>query len=1513
MGLSELLAAFVPMDRRQAMAEGRSLPTRSRGAVLFADISGFTPLTEALEKAFGARRGGEELTRHLNGIFAALIGEVHRFRGSVIGFTGDALMCWFDDDDGVRAASCGWRLQQITKGFQAISIGAGASVLSIKVAVAGGSARRFRVGDPQIQLLDALLGDVLDRAAQAEAHTAPGELVVTREVAMALGARAEIREQAGGTAVVAAFGRVAEPDPWPPIDPSSLPEEELRPWVLPAVCDRLRSGQGAFLAEIRQAAALFLRFGGLDFEGDRSVDEKLDAYVRWVQHVLGRFEGCLLQLTIGDKGAYFYAAFGVPTAQEDVVHRALAAACALRSPPQHLSFIESTQIGISHGPMRSGAYGSDACRTFGALGDETNVAARLMMRAEHGQIVVSERIVDAGRAMFRFDPLGIVTLKGKDAMPLFALGGRRRARQSTRLRAGRVMGESSAVSALTVMVGRTAERAVFHRAIDRFHAGDERVTVLVEGEAGLGKSRLLADVLDYARLKTSPPLRLLFANAEGIERSTPYFAWRGVFAQLFSVDPLAEPGSIVKDILERLPPTLLPLSSLLNPLLEVLLPETAGSAQLGSLRPARIPRYLTQVLAALLGKDRAFLVVEDAHWLDPSSWALLDLVRRELPGLMIIVTTRPLDEPPSAYQSLRGDVATEVVRLEAMSPDEAVTLVCNRLGVDELPESVRALISAKAEGNPFFAEEVAFALRDANLIRIQGGVCHVLSPLDGVRFPDTIEGVVTSRIDRLAPVEQLTLKVASVVGRAFRSSTLEDIFPIPRERDLVPESLDALTRLDLTVCDAPLPELTYTFKHAVTLEVSYNLMLFEQRRPLHEAVADWYERVHADDLRQFYAVIAHHRFQAIAGLARPDERRAHAAAVALVRAGRQSLETGATSESISLLGRALPILEMLPASRQRSALELDVRCALGASLAVVRGPTHAQVRVEFDRARELCDELGDPTRLFEALYGLWYSNLTSAMRKGALEFSAQLLEVAERTKAPTLLALAHQAVGSTAVGDGDHAKALDHLDRVLVIAKQPGAFAGALSQARDPVVVTHLYRAWAHLFMGRVDSAVADCETAVELAHAVSHPLTLTQALIFAALTRRYRREHELAESSAQRAMALATEHGFPFWIGVVASAFGWIAIERGDYMAGIATLQRTMLRNREEGVFPVVTGPMIADLIHAFTCLGRYDEAITLLDEFNKMLEIRLAAYGAPEVFRREGELWAKMGDHARAGAAMRRARDLAVAQGAKLLELRAAVTLARYRRERGEADDGHLQRIYDSYPEGHETRDMVDARGLLDDRNGRDVTTSRSTRRPDIEGAAAYVVNRLERELGSQLKYHCVGHTRDDVLPAALRLAKAHGLAPEDELLLHAGALFHDLGFIECRKGHEAVGVRIARETLPGFGFDASQIERIAGIIMATKLPQTPTTLLERLLADADLDVLGREDFFEKNDALRRELAAHGHVVTDVGWWTQQLSFLTTHGYFTEVAASLRGPGKALNAAEMQRRLLQATAARQ
>ncbi len=863
------LDVYIPTDRLAALARNQTLADRATGAALFADISGFTPLTEALASELGPQRGAEELSLQLDKVYDKLIGAVHHYGGSVIGFSGDAITCWFDADDGRRAIASAVLMQRMLA-FQDVPRTPGGKVfrISIKVAVTTGPVRRFVVGRPDIQAMDVLAGGILDRLAAAEHQAQQGEVVVSAAALAPFSAQALIREwrtDAAGerVAVIDDFKLDVPSSPWP-LD-LTVSSAIARNWVPALVYIRLQSGQGQFLAELRPAVTLFLKFSGIDYDGDDAAGQKLDAFIRWVQTIADRVEGSLLQLTIGDKGSYLCIVFGAPIAHEDDAARAVSAALDLRKPPAEIGFIKDIQIGIGRGQMRVGDYGSATRRTYAALGKDTNIAARLMERALPGQILMTSRIAQSLSEQFELLPLEEpLVLKGvAEPIKVFTVNVRRY--EPLRYMPKR--------RSLTTMVGRAQEQATLAAQLQSLLDGQSS-SVIIEGEAGTGKSRLVADLLVKSQ---ESAVKILIGEADAVEKSTPYYAWRPIFTQVLGLDTSfneAEetarsqwPAHAVAR-LEEISPDLPRLAPLLNAVLPLDMPENELTLQMtGEVRAANTHQLLLDILNHAAQTTPLLLVLDDGHWLDSASWALIRLVSRDVHPALLIVAARPLpDPPPAEYTYLITTAGATVIQIGTLSAADVDQLICERLGVDALPRPVADLIHQKAEGHPFFSEELAYALRDAGLIEVSAGKCQIAAAtldLAALDFPDTIQDVITSRIDHLTPQQQLALKVASVIGRLFAYRTLNDIHPIQGDKPYLPDTLDKLDRLDLTPLEIPGPDPTYIFKHIITQEVAYNLMTFTQKRNLHRMVAEWFEQAHATDLSPFYPYLAYHWQRAV--------------------------------------------------------------------------------------------------------------------------------------------------------------------------------------------------------------------------------------------------------------------------------------------------------------------------------------------------------------------------------------------------------------------------------------------------------------------------------------------------------------------------------------------------------------------------------------------------------------------------------------------------------------------------
>lgn len=905
------LDMFIPEDRRQALTRGESLPTRMHGAVLFADLSGFTRLTGIFSKELGPQRGAEALNQLLDPIYTELVNAIHDHRGSVIVISGDGITCWFDQDDGSRATTCAFVMQKIVAQDGTISIPGGQKVsFGIKIALSVGSVQRFLVGDPNIQLFEALAGGELDRVVSIHEALDKGEVAISGELLMKFEEQVHVlswRQTAEGDrfAVVEELTKLAKPEPWTQIP--TLEDEAALKWVHRSVYSRIEAEEIEFLTELRQAVPLFVKFAGIDYDHDETAGQKLDQFMRVVQSVLERYEGYLCQLTIGGKTTNVFIAFGAPIAHEDNVDRALAAAIKLKEETTQLGFIQPVQIGLTQGQLWAGAHGGSAARTYSVMGPEVNLAHRLMGRAEPGQILVSPHVAEMA-PNYSFKQLSPINFKGiEKPMSPFVLLGRPKMQ--------------SAVVDRNTMFGRATERSILTMklmGLTNAHQSEPAGIVLIEGEAGIGKSRLLADFMEQAKQSN---VRVLYGEADPIESRTQYYAFRSILEMLFNISDIEDTQvaqshvrhAITDDkfLLERAP--------LLGEILPLHWQDNELTRQMsGESRAISIREVVLHILRNLLSEHESMIptviILDDAQWLDSATWSLIEYIDAEVPSILWLIAMRPFEEYEmgtqieESCQRLRTNPLTQYLHLASLSLGDTAHLVEQRLGVKAVPLYVLEFIRLRSQGNPFFTEQVAYALRDAGIIRIDKNEAFIdfaADELNRIDFPATVQGIITSRIDRLSPAQQLTLKVASVIGRVFLLKILENVHPNKISPTTLNEQLDFLTRLGITDLEVPTPELTYFFKHVITREVIYNLLTFAQRKQLHRAIAEWYDRNYLEDQSPYYSRLAHHWLKGEA---------IEKAIYFLDKAGERALELYANEEVVRFISAATELDEQTAGS-----------------------------------------------------------------------------------------------------------------------------------------------------------------------------------------------------------------------------------------------------------------------------------------------------------------------------------------------------------------------------------------------------------------------------------------------------------------------------------------------------------------------------------------------------------------------------------------------------------------------
>ncbi|MDX1571603.1 MAG: adenylate/guanylate cyclase domain-containing protein [Xanthomonadales bacterium] len=936
-------------------------------AVMFADISGFTPLTEQLAEKGAA--GAEQLTQILNDYFTHLISIVRDHGGDVLKFAGDALIAiWRDRDEEQdlafacwRASQCGLEIQHQLKDYKADGF-----PLALRIAIGAGPTAMAHIGGILGRWEFIISGRPLEQVGIVSDHIEPGRVGLSAELWALLERHTDAAPQ--GSAVsdeirdLGAVAELARRRNWPRPHMEGVHADALRRYLPGAIVARIGAGLDEYLGELRRITILFVNLPDLNYRTDVA---DAQAVMEDLQRCTYRYEGSINKLSVDDKGVSLLAATGLPPlAHEDDPDRGVKIALAIRAALGQRGLRSS--IGVSTGRVYCGAVGSNERREYTIMGDAVNLAARLMQAADGG-ILCDEATRERTRGEVDFGASQMRTLKGKThPTRVFEPTGLSKKLQGARPD--------------QFMVGRERERGHLADRLEALLESDESSIVIVEAEAGMGKSVLAEDFLVSAG---KAPVNLHFGSADAIEKATNYFVWQRILRRALSSGEEGDPAELTRRAVSALEEAGLPhLAPVLNDVLPLGIGENELTAQMdGEVRAANTRNALVRTIEHCGAHQHHVVVIDDAHWMDSASWATLLRLIQDLQPLLVTLFTRPISDPLLEYSQIAGSPRCSELRLSAMLPAEIIALVCSNLGIKSLPNRVAGLILERAEGHPYFSEEIGYALRDAGVFEIADGQCRLTdagADLSTVDLPDSIEGIITSRIDRLSASESMTAKVASAIGRVFPVDLLRGIHPA-RNSEQIAADLAVLESLELTPRESPPPRLSYVFKHIITRDVCYGMMPHRQRETLHQGIAEWYEAHHAD-VKHHYPLLAHHWEAA----GKPDR-----AVEYLEKAAEQALAIYANKEAIEFLNQALALAgEQVDRVRRGYWL----RCIGQAQRDLVR---FDDALVTLDRAREAldCPMPKGSLALLGAVLGQalrqWWHALRGRLRQGDADEQAR--------------------------------------------------------------------------------------------------------------------------------------------------------------------------------------------------------------------------------------------------------------------------------------------------------------------------------------------------------------------------------------------------------------------------------------------------------------------------------------------------------------------------------------------
>jgi DNA-binding SARP family transcriptional activator/predicted ATPase len=933
-------------------------------------------------------------------------------------------------------------------------------------------------------------------------------------------------------------------------------------------------------------------------------------------------------------------------------------------------------------------------------GTVVDLAAHLTGQAQTGQILVGESTCRLARRAFEFIPL-LLDAKGT-AEPVAAyrverlLPHPRKARGIEGLRAE--------------LIGRDWELARLQDAFAQVLQGQGQMVSFI-GEAGVGKSRLVAELRETALTSGGDGSTPLWLEGRCLELGTPasytpfvdilreYLAWRPEEDShrrresiAYSLRRMVERGDLSEERAQEIGP-------LLGRLLSVRW-HGEWDDRLGNEDPEQI-RHRTFVamydfILALSNQRPIVLVFEDLHWADNLSLDLISLLMEGLrsSSLLMLCVYRPVREhrcchlATIASQKCR-DRYTELI-LHELTHQQSQQMVESLLTMVALFPSLKDLILAQSQGNPFFIEEVVYSLIDAGVVYREGDVWRARQDVRSLAVPESVQNVILSRVDHLDEGLKRVLQTASVIGRVFRRRVLAHT--LQQTADLE-SALWALEERALIYQERAIPEVEYSFKHVLTREAVYWNVPRPRRQALHRQVAQAIEALYQDNLDEYCEHMAHHY----------DQGGELAKAVAyLFQAGEKAKRSHANEEAITHFGRGLELLEATSRTPARARQELDFLVALGVPVVLTRGHTAPEVERVYARARELSEHVGDTDQRFHVLMGLRRFYLYRGELGMAHGLGEQLLALAQGTRDPVQLSRAHMMHGETLQCLGEFAPARAHCEQGLALYDPSQRHSHVFLYGNDTGIGCRIVHSLSLWHLGHPDQAAQRGHELLALAQELSHPFTLVYALYFSAILHQLRGEVQIVRERTEAVVRMSKERDFALYLAWGTALRGWALAQQGEEEEGINQMLEGIAAWRAMGGTTLLP-QLLASLAEIYRKAGELTEASGRLDEALELATTSGECCWEAELHRLKGDLMLTRGDEIQAEVCFERAIDVARRQGARSWELRAATSLCRLWRARGTLGKQKEARrlltpVYDWFSEGFDTPDLEEAKALLD-----------------------------------------------------------------------------------------------------------------------------------------------------------------------------------------------------------------------
>jgi class 3 adenylate cyclase/predicted ATPase len=1041
------------------------------------------------------------------------------------------------------------------------------------------------------------------------------------------------------------------------------------------------------LAERRQVTVMFSDLVGSTALSARidpeDLREVMSAYQKCVAETVRSFGGFVAKY-MGD-GVLVY--FGYPAAHEDDAERAVRAGLELTGAVSALKTRASlqTRVGIATGLVVVGdLIGSGEAQERGIVGETPNLAARLQGIAEPNTVVIAEGTRRLLGNLFELKDLGGRDLKGV-AGPMRAWLALRPSTVESRF-------EALHASGLTALVGREEETELLLRRWSRAKSGEGQV-VLLSGEAGIGKSRLTAALVES--LAPEPHTRLrYFCSPQHTESAFYPIIGQMTRAAGLAHDDSAEAKLDKLDALLAQSSTSVEDAALFAEMLS--LPNDGRYPSLDALTPEqrrqRTLEALTSQMATLARQNPVLMIFEDAHWADPTSLEVFSRCVDQIATLrvLLIVTFRPDFESPWI-----GRPYVTALSLNRLAQREVGAIIDRVVGNKLLPANIRQDIIERSDGIPLFIEEMTKAVLEAES---QGAAEHTIAaiPSPTRAVPASLHASLMARLDRLGAAKEVA-QIGAAIGREFSHALLA---AVARKQDAELQSaLDRLIGSGLLFRQGLPPHSRYLFKHALVQDAAYSTLLRDRRRTLHARIAETIEGQFSDIAESEPELLARHCTEA--GLTEK-------AALLWGKAGQRSIERSALVEAVAQLTRALDQITTLPSTPALRRDEIKLQVALITPLMYVKGYAAPETKVAAERALLLIEQakageaLEDPLLLFSALYGLWAVNLVAFNGDVVRELAARFLALAERQGTTVPLMIGHRLMGSSLMLTGEIAEGRVHYDQAIALYDPVEHRSLATRFGQDVAVAILSFRSLSLWLLGYPEAALADLALALKYAREIGQAATLMYALnhttMFVPIPCGI---YTSAKAALEEVIALADEKDASFHKALGTLNQAWVVTLTGKASDAIQMFTSGIAAYRSTGA--TIWMPLhLSHLARAKAELGQFHDAWRYIGEAMAAIETTNERWFEAEANCIAGQitLLSPEPNAAKAQTYFERALQIARRQQAKSWELRAATSMARLWRDQGKREQAHslLAPIYGWFTEGFDTRDLKEARALLD-----------------------------------------------------------------------------------------------------------------------------------------------------------------------------------------------------------------------